>query len=723
MVIRSPRLALVGDPADGALSGLVTALVSALRAWQIPVALFSNEPPRGDGAPWRAVHQESLAVLGRLAEGSLRPEPNRWAIANGGDMTLLECPAEVASNDVSAETDALLRTAALTRTPLVLAVSAAAPPLGVAAFVRTASARHSDVSIGGFVTIGSPQGSPDSGPWRELGVPSLGWAPALPPLDREAPAPPDPIRELADHAAAPPAEAGFDLDLLALMRLGNTAPALVDGHADGAPAAGRRRRRSGRRDGRGRALMIQGTHSSAGKTFIATALARHFSNRGLSVAPFKGQNMSNNSRVARGGEIGVAQYMQALAARTEPDVRMNPVLLKPHDTGSHVILMGRPQPELTALPWRLRKPPMWPTVRAALHELLDEHDLVLIEGAGSPAEPYMYHNDIVNMRVAREVNAAAILVSDAGQGGAIAQSYGTWRMIPEGDRELVRGFVFNKFYAPGYVDLFLPGCAQLERLTGVPSLGVLPMLDVDLPDEDLHSLSAHRHRAARRIAILAYPRISNFDEFTPLQHVEGVGIVWARSADELAGADLVILPGSKNVPSDIDWLRDRGIEAALREHISAGKPLLGICGGLQMLGERIEDPAGVEGSAVGLGVLPLVTVHDARKVQVRTKATFESLEDHWRGLNGLTVDTYQIRHGRTSATGPVTEVLPEGMGFARGNVAAISLHGIFENSRVVAALFGETVDPQAMLESSFEAASAALEEHLDMAGIERLAYG
>jgi adenosylcobyric acid synthase len=201
-----------------------------------------------------------------------------------------------------------------------------------------------------------------------------------------------------------------------------------------------------------------------------------------------------------------------------------------------------------------------------------------------------------------------------------------------------------------------------------------------------------------------------------------VGVVWARSGDDLVDADLVILPGSKNVPADIEWLRSRGIDATLGEHISAGKPLLGICGGLQMLGERIEDPAGVEGSAVGLGVLPLVTVHDARKVQVRSKATFKSLEGHWRPLNGLTVDTYQIRHGRTAATGSVTEVLPEGMGFARGNVVAVSLHGIFENSPVVAALFGETVDTHALLESSFEAASAALEEHLDMARIERLAY-
>ncbi|HEV3001589.1 MAG TPA: cobyric acid synthase [Solirubrobacteraceae bacterium] len=709
-VIRSPRLALAAAPGDAAaLRSLVAALVRLLRGWQIPVVLYTDAPA-GDDPSWSAVLRRPIDELHAAAgTGGLHEQHNRWAIANGGDLTVLASFGDPAG-------DALLRTAAATRTPLVLVATTGTGTGELAA----ACARHAGLTVAGQVTVGD-------GPAADTGATPLGRVPALAPSDELDDDPDDPVAALAAYAAGGEAETGWALDLTALMVAGNGAPALVargadGGDGDGAPRRGAASpRRAGRPRGRrGRALMVQGTHSSAGKSFLVTALARHFADLDLRVAPFKGQNMSNNARIARGGEIGVAQHLQALAARAEPDVRMNPVLLKPHDTGSHVVALGRFEPELTALPWRLRKPILWPAVRQALHELLDENDVVIVEGAGSPAEPYMYHNDIVNMRIAREASAATILVSDAGQGGAIAQSYGTWRMIPEGDRHLIRGFVFNKFYAPGYVDLFLPGADMLERLTGVPSLGVLPMLDFSLPEEDLHSLTAGARPGERRLAVLAYPRISNFDEFAPLEHVPGLGIVWARTAEELADADVLVLPGSKNVPLDLAWMRERGLDDAVRSWAQAGKPVLGICGGLQMLGERIEDPAGVEGSATGLGLLPLETVHHDEKVQTRTQATFGPLGGPWEPLSGVSVDAYEIRFGRTRAVGEVTEALPGGTGFADGNVLAISLHGIFENQAVVEAVFGVSVDNRAILDEAFDAASAALAEHLDMARLEEI---
>src|SRR5437588_724349 len=649
--------------------------------------------------------------LDGIVGGGVRTETDEQAVRNGGDVTLLVSPG-----DPSAEL--VLESAAATETPVILVVSPGAPAAVVERFVRDAEALHEGLAFAGYVTIGD--GAPSAG----LGLAPLGGVPRIAAGEAVPAEPEDPIEALDEYRDPPGAEDGWRLDLRALLRVGSRAPAFLRRDAAAAPSIRRpRAARPGSSTRRGRALMVQGTHSSAGKSFLATALARYFSNLGLRVAPFKGQNMSNNSRVVRGGEMGVAQYLQAFAARAEPDVRMNPVLLKPHGVGSHVIMLGQPEPELTPLPWRLRKPLMWPAIRTALHELLAENDVVVIEGAGSPAETSIYHNDVVNMRIAREAGAAAVLVSDAGQGGSVAQSYGTWRLVPERDRHRIRGFVFNKFYAPGDVSLFLPGCAQLERLTGVPSLGVLPTLQIALPEEDLYSLGGAAPGPGRRIAGLACPLVSHFDESAPVDQLSDVRVVWARDARDLADADVLVLPGSKNVPIDLDWIRRRGLDRAIHDWVGSDKPLLGICGGLQMLGERIEDPVDVEGSAEGLGILPLVTVHAAEKVQVRTRATFEPLEGAWAPLGGLTVDGYEIRFGRTRAIGEITEVLPNAIGFARGNVLAISLHGIFENQSVIEALCGASVDSAALLEDSFEAASAAIATYLDTARIEEIVLG
>lgn len=708
-VLRSPRLAVVAPPGDELLAmELVGALVRWLRAWHVPVVLYTDAPEDTAETGWSSVRQRPLAEVERIAGRGARADTNERAVRNGGDLTILVAPEDPSGRLV-------LEAAAATETPVVLVLG---PGARAERFMGDATALHEGVRFAGYVTVGG--GAAVAG----LDLPPLGGIPRIAAGEAVPAEPDDPIEALDEYRDPAAAEDGWSLDLRALLRIGSSAPAFLRQDVAAAPSTRRpRAARSRQATRRGRALMIQGTHSSAGKSFLATGLARYFSNLGLRVAPFKGQNMSNNSRVARGGEMGVAQYLQALAARAEPDVRMNPVLLKPHGVGIHVIMLGRPAPELTPLPWRLRKPLMWPAIRSALHELLEENDVVLIEGAGSPAEPSIYHNDVVNMRVAREADAAAVLVSDAGQGGSVAQSYGTWRLVPERDRHRIRGFVFNKFYAPGDVSLFLPGCAQLERLTGVPSLGVLPTLQITLPEEDLYSLGGAPPAAGKRIAVLAYPLMSNFDEFAPLDHLSDVGIVWARDAQDLAGADVLVLPGSKNVPVDLDWIRRRGLDRAVHEWAESDKPLLGICGGLQMLGERIEDPVDVEGSAEGLGILPLVTVHDAEKVQVRTTARFEPLEGAWAPLGGLTVDGYEIRFGRTRAIGEIAEVLPNAIGFARGNVLAISLHGIFENESVIEALFGASIDSRALLEDSFEAASAAIATYLDTDRIEELVLG
>ncbi|MCH8857777.1 MAG: cobyric acid synthase, partial [Proteobacteria bacterium] len=341
---------------------------------------------------------------------------------------------------------------------------------------------------------------------------------------------------------------------------------------------------------RGKAVMVLGTTSGAGKSWLATALCRHYREQGLRVAPFKAQNMSNNARVVATpggglGEIGSAQYFQALAAGAVPEVRMNPLLLKPEaDTRSQVVLMGEVSAELTAMPWRGRSEHVWPAVAAALDALRAEYDVVVIEGAGSPAEINLHASDIVNMRVARHAQARCLLVTDIDRGGAFAHLYGTWALLPEADRELIKGFVLNKFR--GDATLLAPAPQLLQAQTGVPTVATLPMWHQHgLPEED--GVFDDRHAGVGEIktsvAVVAYPRISNLDEFQPLKNIAGVHLNWARSPAELQGVDWIILPGSKHTSSDLAWLRMQGLDRAIAAHAAQGRAVLGICGGLQML--------------------------------------------------------------------------------------------------------------------------------------------
>lgn len=458
-----------------------------------------------------------------------------------------------------------------------------------------------------------------------------------------------------------------------------------------------------------RALMVQGASSWAGKSLLVTALARLFARRGVAVAPFKGQNMSNNARVVDGGEIGVAQYLQALAAGIEPDVRMNPVLVKPEgDERSQVVLLGRPDLKLSCAPWRTRAPSLWPAIESSLRSLASEYELLLIEGAGSPAEINLLSTDLANMRVARLAGASVLLVADIERGGAFAHLYGTWALLEPEERTLVRGFVLNKFR--GDPALLPPGPERLEELTGIPLVGVVPRFEHGLPDEDGAAPPPRTETPRPVVVVVRYPTASNLDEFKPLEQV--ADLVWAATPREFEGANLVVLPGSKHVAGDLAWLRRTGLDEALAGRARAGGRVLGICGGLQLLGETIEDPAGVDGGGRGLGLLPLTTIFSREKRTRRTSSRFAELDPPWSELSGREVAGYEIRHGATQATGPVTASLPDGLGFAAGPVLAIYLHGLFEQPELVAALLGAA--PVRSLDAELDRLADEVERHLDV---------
>lgn len=485
-----------------------------------------------------------------------------------------------------------------------------------------------------------------------------------------------------------------------------------------------------------RAVMVLGTTSGAGKSWLTTALCRWYDRQGLKVVPFKAQNMSNNARVVPGlngepGEIGSAQYFQALAARTVPDVRMNPVLLKPeHDCGSQVVVWGQVRDDLRAVPWRQRSEVLWPHARRALDELMAENDVVVIEGAGSPAEINLHASDYVNMRTALHAQAACLLVTDIDRGGAFAHLYGTHQLLPEAERALIRGFVLNRFR--GDASLLSPGPEQLQGLTGVPTLGVLPMWrGHGLPEEDGVFDDAPTGAPAgsaslTRIAVIAYPRLSNLDEFQPLRNTPGVRLSWARHPRELAGVDWVILPGSKHTRADLAWLRSTGLDLAIAAHARAGGAVLGVCGGLQMLGTHIEDLTGVEGEAVGtcegLGLLPLRTVFEADKRLLVTRARFtdatpdaasQGATSPWSSLARVSVQGYEIHHGQTLAGSAAQAVLfgddGRALGWRQGHVLGLYLHGLFEDTAAMRALFDQAAPD---LDATFDGLADFVGQHL-----------
>ena len=481
-------------------------------------------------------------------------------------------------------------------------------------------------------------------------------------------------------------------------------------------------------------VMVLGTTSGAGKSWLTTALCRWYARQGLKVAPFKAQNMSNNARVVAShnglGEVGSAQYFQALAAKAEPDVRMNPLLLKPEaDTRSQVVLLGEVNDELTNTPWRDRSEKVWPQIAASLDALRAENDVLVIEGAGSPAEINLMANDIVNLRVARHADATCLLVTDIDRGGAFAHLYGTWALLPPKDQARIKGFVLNKFR--GDVALLSPAPEMLQELTGIPTLAVLPMWwQHGLPEEDgvFDDRSRSTGVVTHTVAVIAYPRISNLDEFQALKNVLGVRLLWARSPADLAGlqtSDCVILPGSKHTSSDLEWLRQQGLDSTILQHARKGGAVLGICGGLKMLGEALIDEYGIDGNALGLGLLPIATQFAAQKTVQRTRAEFLNLHGTWSALSGVKVSGYEIHHGHTKVhsamtfPGDLAQEVMRGLTWQNkaGNVLGTYLHGLFEDPAVLQAMFGmQTVT----METVFEGLADYLEQHMGIATLQSL---
>ena len=499
-------------------------------------------------------------------------------------------------------------------------------------------------------------------------------------------------------------------------------------------------------------IMVLGTTSGAGKSWLTTALCRYYAGAGLKVAPFKAQNMSNNARVvagvgglptSSGGEIGSAQYFQALAARAVPEVRMNPLLLKPErDTHSQVVLMGQVSEAFTAMPWRERSLHVWPHIAQALDELIAENDVVVIEGAGSPAEINLASSDIVNMRVALHAQAACLLVTDIDRGGAFAHLYGTWALLPENERGLIKGFVLNKFR--GDASLLAPAPQMLQDLTDIPTVATLPMWwQHGLPEEDgvFDDRSTQAGAAWLTVSVIAYPRISNLDEFQPLKNIPGVRLQWVRSPTELLQlkpSDWIILPGSKSTSGDLAWLRAQGLDAAIAQHAGQGGAVLGICGGLQMLGEALIDPHGIDGNAPGLGLLPLVTVFEADKTVQHMQTRFAGdmasplvsasklpvlTQNPWASLAGVQVAGYEIHHGQTAQhpamaqAGDVARVaLAGGLGWqnTQGNVLGLYLHGLFEDPDALQALFSAHLrGPVPTLDAVFDGLAHFINQHFE----------
>ncbi|MBP1912590.1 cobyric acid synthase [Thermococcus stetteri] len=429
----------------------------------------------------------------------------------------------------------------------------------------------------------------------------------------------------------------------------------------------------------GKTLMVQGTMSGAGKSLLVAALCRVFTNLGYDVVPFKSQNMSLNSAPSiEGGEISRAQYLQAIACRKKPSVKFNPILLKPEgNLRSQVVFMGKPVGSVSAWDYMLsRKEELFGKAMDVLKGLMEEHDLVIIEGAGSPVEINLKDYDIANMRVAKAVNAPVILVADIDRGGSFAQIVGTMELLSEEERELILGFVFNKFR--GDPSLLEPGFEFLERRYGKPVLGVVPYVEHRLPEED--SLAEFpKVKGELHIQVIKLPHISNFTDFEPLHWANGVDYV--TKAEEIEG-DVIIIPGSKNTVEDLLWLRENGFEDAILEAHREGAFVVGICGGFQMLGKKIIDKVeSKRGEVRGIGLLPAKTVFEKVKRTNHLKA-----QVLWGPARGMGVEGYEIRFGRSTSERPFSVITAingaktfEPEGAIGKSTFGTYLHGIFHN--------------------------------------------
>jgi len=506
--------------------------------------------------------------------------------------------------------------------------------------------------------------------------------------------------------------------------------------------------------------MIQGTGSGVGKSLIVAGLCRIFSNAGINVAPFKGQNMALNSFITKeGGEIGRAQAYQAEAARVEPSVDMNPVLLKATgEAGCQVVLNGRVHSNMQAQQYYSFKKEAWAAVTAGYERLSRRHDLIIIEGAGSPAEINLMNDEVVNMSVARHANAPVILVGDIDKGGVFASLYGTIALL-NGDADYIKAFIINKFR--GDLNILKPGNVMIEEKTNRPVLGVIPYLgDMGLHEEDgipldrIEQFKSFNPFKPIKIVVVRLRYISNFTDFDPFLYEQDVELNYSLRDTDLQNADLIIIPGSKNTVQDLLFLRESGIEAGIKRAAAKGVPVIGICGGYQMLGQRISDPHGIESAQQevdGLGLLDIETVLETTKVTAQVEAIqsaeFGVRSTEWNGRS--LIKGYEIHMGRTTGDvglftlkrlysnsefrTPHSELIPDGS--QKGKVWGTYIHGIFDNDLFRRGLINTlraskglaVIDEVASFERARDLAldrwATILQENLDMGFIERLVKG
>ena len=467
-------------------------------------------------------------------------------------------------------------------------------------------------------------------------------------------------------------------------------------------------------------LLIAGTTSDAGKTTVVTGLCRWLARQGVRVAPYKAQNMSNNSMVcADGAEIGRAQWIQAVAAGAEPEAAMNPVLLKPgSDRRSHVVLMGEPWGELSARGFLTERTELAKAAFAAYDDLASRYDVVISEGAGSPSEINLRRSDYVNMGLAQHIQAPVVVVGDIDRGGVFASMFGTVALLDAADQGLISGFLVNKFR--GDVSLLQPGIDMLTSVTGRLTYGVLPWLpELWLDSEDALDIPVRRSSPADllTVAVVRFPRISNFTDLDALAVEPTNSVFFTTSPAEVRAADLVVLPGSRATVSDLDWLRSHGLANAVAARVAAGRPVLGICGGYQALGETIADPHRVEGGGdrSGLGLLPVATTFHPEKTLARPAPT-----------------AYEIHHGVVAVTG---DARPFPGGCRSGNTWGTIWHGLLDDDATrhtflteIAGLTGKpapdgTVSFAALREARLDRLADAIDEYADTAGLMRLIEG
>lgn len=514
-----------------------------------------------------------------------------------------------------------------------------------------------------------------------------------------------------------------------------------------------------------KAIMIQGTMSNAGKSLITAGLCRIFVQDGFRVAPFKSQNMALNSYITADGlEMGRAQVVQAEAAKILPEANMNPILLKPTtDVGSQVIVNGISRGNMRARDYFACKRKLIPDILAAYNRLAEKYDIIVIEGAGSPAEINLKSDDIVNMGLAELVDAPVLLAGDIDRGGVFAQLYGTVALLEEKERTRIKGLLINKFR--GDESILTPGLKQLEDLCHIPVLGVVPYMDVDIEDEDsLSGKLENREAGLIDIAVIRLPRISNFTDFDVLRNLKGVTVRYVTRLSELKTPDMVILPGTKNTIGDLLWLRQNGLEGGILKLASKNVPVWGICGGYQMMGEKLTDAQGVEGEPgrcmAGMGLLPLDTSFEEEKVRTQVEGALGTLDGCFSGLSGSAISGYEIHMGRTCINRPggaadtarlrddrlepeicrpMSYVLENGEkqakqdGWNRGNVYGTYVHGIFDSPGVAFKLVSalaerkglkmeelETLDYRAYRESQYEKLAKGLREHIRLEEIYRI---